>query len=238
VTKEATRSIGTQLRIGLNGIGNLSSISSPSMTTEEIDVTTLDSEGGFREFIAGFSDPGEVSISGFFVPGNPGQAALMTAFLAKTIEEFEIIYPAKLGVSWAFDAYVSAFQVTSETENAIEFEATLRVTGYSAPVTTPSAGLSALVVTGTGGSLSPAFANGVHYYTFDGVTAASVTVTATAANHHLSLYVDGAKFADLESGVPSSAIALTKDVGKKLTILAREAGKATVMYEIVAVKTA
>jgi predicted secreted protein len=238
VTKAATRSIGTQLRIGLNGISDLSSISSPSMTTEEIDVTTLDSQGGFREFIAGFSDPGEVSISGFFVPGNPGQAALMTAFMNKTIEEFEILYPPELGVSWAFDAYVSAFQVTSETESAIGFEATLRVTGYSAPAMSPSAGLSALVVTGTGGSLSPSFSNGVYYYTFDGVTATSITVTATAANHHLSLYVDGAKHEELESGVASSAITLTKDVGKKLTILAREAGKATVMYEIVAVKTA
>lgn len=237
MTKAATRSIGTKLQIGLDLVADLSSIGSPSMTSEELDVTTLDSQGGFREFIASFTDPGEVPISGFFVPGDVGQAALYAALKSKDIQSFEIIYPASLGASWTFEGFVSSFSVTSETEDAIGFEATIRVSGEPHLNLSQSSGLSALTLTGTGGSLSPAFANGVYYYTFGGVSAASVTVTATAAGHSLKLYVDGVYSQDLTSAQASSAIPLVKDVGTKLTIVAQEDGKGSVAYEIVVVKT-
>ncbi|MBO9598632.1 MAG: histidine kinase [Cohnella sp.] len=236
MTKAATRSIGTKFKIGTNFIGDLSSIGSPSETTEEIDVTTLDSPGGVREFIAGFTDPGEVPISGFFVPSDLGQADVRAAMKSKEIKDFEIIYPASLGVTWTFQGYVSAFTVTTETEEAIGFEATIRVSGESDINYGTSTGLSGLSLSGTGGTLSPTFANGTQYYTYDGVSASSVTVTATAANHSLKLYVDGVYSQDLTSGAASSSISLTLNVGKKLTILAQETGKAPVAYEIVVVK--
>lgn len=129
MTKRAVRSVGTKLRIGTDFIGDLSSIGSPSITQEELDVTTLDSEGGYREFIAGFKDPGEVVVSGFFVPSDAGQAAVYAALESGDIQDFEIIYPPQLGASWSFQGIVTAFNVTSETEEAIGFEATIRVSG-------------------------------------------------------------------------------------------------------------
>jgi predicted secreted protein len=236
VTKRATRSIGTQLKIGLNVIAELRSIGSPSVTTEELDVTTLDSEGGFREYIAGFSDPGEVAISGLFYPGDAGQAALYAAMESKDIQDFEIIYPAKLGASWTFQGYVSAFNVTAELEDAVAFEATIRVSGKPSMNMGVSTGLTGLTISGTGGTLAPTFANGVYYYTFAGVTANSVTVTATAANHMLKLYVDGVYSQDLTSGAASSAIGVSASAGKKFTIVAQEDGKASVAYEVIVVK--
>lgn len=238
MTKRAKRSVGTSIRIGLNAIANLSSIGSPSITQEEIDVTTLDSEGGYREFIAGFKDPGEVAISGYFEPTDVGQAAIYEALESGELQDFEIIYPAALGASWSFQAIITAYNVTTETEEAIGFEATIRVSGKPTLNLSASAGLSALSLTGAGGTLSPTFANGVYYYTFGGVTAASVTITATAANHTLRLYVDGAFSQDLASGTASAAIPLVLNVGKKLTIIANEEGKAPVVYEVIAVKTA
>lgn len=100
-----------------------------------------------------------------------------------------------------------------------------------------SAGLSALSLTGTGGALSPAFAAGNRYYIFGGVTGASVTVTATAANHTIQLFVDGVFSQNLTSGVASAAIPMV--IGsKKLTIVAHEAGKQSQTTEIIVVKTA
>ncbi|WP_080833206.1 phage tail tube protein [Cohnella massiliensis] len=235
MTKRATRSIGTKILIGLNAIGDLSSIGSPSITQEEIDVTTLDSEGGYREFIAGFKDPGEVAISGFFVPGDAGQAAFYDALETGEVQQFEIIYPASLGASWSFPGIVTAYSVTSETEEAIGFEGTIRVSGKPSMNIGASGGLTALALAGTGGALAPAFATGTNYYTFDGVTAASFTITATAASHTLKLYIDGTYSQDLTSGQASAAIPMS--VGsKKLTIVASEAGKAPVTYEVVVVK--
>jgi phi13 family phage major tail protein len=101
-----------------------------------------------------------------------------------------------------------------------------------------SSGLTALVLTGTGGTLSPAFGTGVRYYTFSGLTGTSFTVNATAANHTIQLYVDDVLNQTLTSGVASSAIAMATVGSKKLRIVAYEAGKSSQTTEIIVVKTA
>lgn len=235
MTKRATRSIGTKILIGQDAIGDLSSIGSPSITQEEIDVTTLDSEGGYREFIAGFKDPGEVAISGFFVPHDDGQAAFYQALESGDVEDFQIIYPPSLGVSWSFPGIVTAFNVTSETEEAIGFEGTIRVSGRPSLNFATSTGLSGLSLTGAGGTLSPDFANDVSLYAFDGVTDDSFTVTAAAADHTIKLYVDGQLQEALESGQASSAIPFEDAPSRKIVIVAQESGKAPVAYEVIVV---
>lgn len=100
-----------------------------------------------------------------------------------------------------------------------------------------STGLSALSLTGTGGTLSPAFGASVRYYTFNGVTGSSVTVTATAVNHAIQLYVDGVLNQTLTSGVASTTIPVAVGT-KKLTIVAVENGKTSQTTEIIVVKTA
>lgn len=101
-----------------------------------------------------------------------------------------------------------------------------------------SDGLSALSLAGEGGTISPAFDADVRYYTFGGVTAESVTVTATAADHTLKLYINGTYVQDLESGEASDAITFAGVGAKKLTIVAQEANKASQTTEIIVVKTA
>lgn len=236
MTKAAKRAIGTQLKIGLNVVSDLSSIGSPSITQDEIDVTTLDNAGEYREFIAGFKDAGEVSISGFFVPSDIGQAALYAALESSEIQQFEIIYPPALGASWNFEGFVSAFNVTAELEDAIAFDATIRVSGQPSMNFTQSSGLTALSLTGAGGVLSPAFSSSAYAYAFTGVTASSITVTATAANHELTLYVDGVKTQTLTSGAASNGISLPASSAKELTIIARESGKTSRVYKIIAAR--
>lgn len=235
MTKRAKRSVGTKILIGSNTIGDLSSIGSPNITQEELDVTTLDSEGGYREFIAGFKDPGEVAISGFFVPADAGQDALYAALDSGNVQDFEIVYPADLGVSWSFQGIVTAYNVTAELEDAIALEATIRVSGKPTLNRDASAGLSDLTLTGADGTLAPAFASDNYYYVFDGVSSDSVTVTATGADQTIKLYVDGTYQEDLESGTASSAIPLLGVDTRKLTIIANETGKAPVTYEVIVI---
>ncbi|RJE88625.1 histidine kinase [Paenibacillus sp. 1011MAR3C5] len=237
MTKAAHRAIGTKLQMGLNFISDLSSISSPSVTREEIDVTTLDSEDEYREFIGGFKDAGEVSVSGFFVPTNVGQAAMYAALETGDVQQFQIIYPARLGASWSFEGIITNYNVTAELEGALEFEATIRVSGKPSLNMTPSTGLTALSLSGAGGALAPAFAADKNFYTFAGVTAATITATATAASHALKLFVDGVFVQALTSGTASNAIALATGQSKRLTIVAQQEGKTQVAYEIIAVRT-
>lgn len=139
MTKRATRSIGTQFKLGANVIGDLTAIGSPAVDTEEIDVTTLDSVGAYREYIAGFKDAGELTLSGYFVPSDVGQAAAYAALESGDIQQCEITYPPSMGASWTFEGFVKNFTVTTELEEAIGFEVTIRVTGQPT-LTLPSSG--------------------------------------------------------------------------------------------------
>jgi len=232
----AKRSVGTKLMIGLNAVAGLTSIGGIAKTADTLDTTTLDSDGGYRTFTGGFKDGGEVSLSGFFEPGDTGQMAMDAAFEAGEALAFQIIFPVSLGASWSFQGVVTAFSTGAELEELVSFEATVKVSGKPTLVTTPSAGLSALAVTGTGGALTPAFAANKTSYTFSGVTGASVTVTATGAGQTIKLYADGTYLQDLVSGAASNAITLVLNTGKRLTIVANETGKAPVLYDIIAVK--
>jgi len=231
------RSVGTKLKIGTDFIAGLTSIGAPSKSAETLDKTTLDSTGGYREFTGGFKDGGEVAISGYLELG-AGQLALDAAFESGDETAFEIIFPAEIGASWVFNGVVTALSLgNAELDELLGFEATIKVSGQPVLGTEASTGLSALSLTGTGGTLSPAFAAGKQNYTFGGVSATSVTLTATAADHTLKLYVDGVFMQTLTSGVASQAVTLALNTGKKLTVVAQEEGKTPVTYEVIAVKT-
>lgn len=230
------RSVGTKLLIGLNAVAGLTSIGGISKSADTLDTTTLDSDGGYRTFTGGFKDGGEVPISGYFEPGDSGQLAMEAAFESGNELPFQIVFPAELGASWSFRGVVTAISTNAELEELVGYEATIKVSGKPSLVTQPSSGLTALSLTAAGGALSPAFANGVYYYSFAGVTANSATLTATAANHELKLYINNSYSQDLVSGQASSAIPLTAG-SKKLTIVATGDGKAPATYEVVVIKT-
>lgn len=231
--------LGTKIKIGANSIAELTEIGGVDMSADTIDSTTLDNADGYRTFIQGLKDAGEVSLSGYFNPNDTnGQKAVYDLFNSGVLTAFSIIFPAIMGAEWDFNGIVTGFKTGANTEDGIPFEATIKISGKPSLGLTASGGLTALSLTGTGGALTPTFANTTYSYAFSGVTGTSVTLTATAANHTLALYIDGVFSQFLTSGSPSSAIAMAAVGSKKLTIVAFEAGKTQKIYEVVVVKTA
>jgi len=101
---------------------------------------------------------------------------------------------------------------------------------------TASAGLSALSLAGTGGTISPAFGAAIRYYTFGGMSGTSFTVTPTAAAHTIKLYVNDTYVQDIVSGAASAAVTIALGT-KKVKLVAYESGKSSQTTEIVVVKT-
>lgn len=234
----ATAAMGTKLFIGINSVAELTSISGLEISADTVETTNLDS-GGWRNYIQGVRDAGEVSISGYFVPGDTnGQAALYTALTGGTIGTYKITFPSAMGAEWSFSAIVTGFTTGAEMEDSVTFEATLKVSGAPTLGTTASGGLTALSLTGTSGSLTPTFANGVFSYSYTFTTSTTITVTATAASHTIYLYVDGVYSQQLTSGSASSALSYAAVGSKKLTIVCFEAGKTQKIYDVIAVRTA
>src|SRR5690606_7406135 len=165
----AVRSLGTKILIGSQAISDLTAINAPQRTAETIDVTTLESEGGYRESIAGFKDSGEVTLTGHFNSASLGQRALDAAFESGDEQTFTIVYPRKTGATQSFRGVVSAIGGTNaEVDGVIGYEATIKVNGPAPIIYDVSDGLSALSLSGTGGTLSPPFASSIDKYAFAG----------------------------------------------------------------------
>ncbi len=108
-------------------IGALSSIGEVSLDSDEIDVTTLDSTGGYREFLQGFKDSGEISCSGYH-DGSAAQGVVRTLYGSGASGYWWITFPDYTSV--IFTAYVKGYQAGAfEVDGAVGFGLTLRITG-------------------------------------------------------------------------------------------------------------
>lgn len=233
----ATAAMGTKLFIGANSIAEITSVSGLEISADTIETTNLDSSG-WRSFIQGVRDGGEVSVSGYFNPADTnGQYAMYTALTGGTVTSFKISFPSAMGAEWTFSGVVTGFTTGSEMEDSVSWEATIKVTGQPALGVTASTGLSALSLSGSG-TLSPSFSGSKYVYTYTFSSSSTFTVTATAASHTIKLYIDGTYSADLTSGSASSAISIDAAAGKRITITASESGKTQKVYDVAVVRTA
>jgi len=130
----AEKSIGTKLRKLKSGleqqdtlIANLTSIGEFGIESEEIDVTTLDSTGGFREFVASLKDAGEIELKGFTKSEGNVQLLLGLANSQK-METWEVETPS--GSVFEFDGFVKSFKEGEATvDGARNFTASIRISG-------------------------------------------------------------------------------------------------------------
>lgn len=236
----ARRALGTTISINGVLVGGLTNIKPPERSADTMETTTLDSTGGYRDFIQGFKDGGEVELTGFYDTSYTGLSNLDTAYENGTEDTYVITFPASIGATFTFTGVITKIASPGEAniDDPLGFSATIKVKGKPILATTPSGGLTALALTGTGGSLVPSFSAGLRSYIFSGVSASSVTVTPTAANHTIKLFIDGVYSQDITSGQASAAIALTLNISKKLTLVCYEQGKTPISYDIVVIKTA
>lgn len=128
---KATRALGTKLLKSDSEIGGLTSIGGIEITADDIDVTTLDSEGGYKEYIGSFKDGGEVPIEGFFDSETAaGQVELQDSLDAGTAEDYKITFPTTPQAEWAFKGVVTGFKVGDvDVDGTIGFGATIKVSG-------------------------------------------------------------------------------------------------------------
>ena len=132
----AVSAMGTKLKINAGYVAELTDIGGLDLSADTLETTNLDSNG-WRSYIGGVKDAGEVSLSGHFNPDDTnGQKALYDAFVAGTVEGFSIEFPSLLGAKWNFDGVVTKFTTSSGMEDIISFEATIKVSGIPALVIT------------------------------------------------------------------------------------------------------
>lgn len=131
--------LGATLKFGATptAVVNVHDISGPSMSVDTIDVTAHDSAGGYREFVAGFIDSGEVSFSLNWDPdaathklATGGLPYLLTQ---RESEDFELEFKtgATAGDTYkaSFTAYVTGFEPSAPVEDKQTADVTLKIDG-------------------------------------------------------------------------------------------------------------
>lgn len=112
-------------------MGEVLSISGPNMSRETIDVTSLASTGGYREFIASFRDPGTVTFNMNFIRSD--YDTMKTDFESDTVQDYEIVLPDTENTSLEFSGLVTELPLDISGDAAVTCNVTIKVTGQVTP---------------------------------------------------------------------------------------------------------
>ena len=125
-------------------VAEINSITGPSMSRDTIDVTSLDSTGGYREFITGFRNAGTVVLAMNFTRDT--YELMKTDFESNTAQNYQIDLPDVEGTSLDFEGLVTELPLTIPADDKITADVTIQVTGKveisSGGTTTPSSSSS------------------------------------------------------------------------------------------------
>lgn len=105
----------------------VNSIEGPDETRETIDVTSLDSTGGYREFIASFRDGGEVRLEMNFT--RTTYEAARDDFQDDDAQTYRISIPDTDTTKITFDAFITGVPISISPDDKITVGVTLKVTG-------------------------------------------------------------------------------------------------------------
>jgi len=108
-------------------IAEINDITGPGKTRATIDVTSLDSTGGYREFIAGFRDAGTVVLKMNFTRAT--YDIMNNDFESDVIQNYEIVLPDAENTTFEFEGLVTELPLTIPAGDKITADATIKISG-------------------------------------------------------------------------------------------------------------
>ncbi len=122
---DALHGHGTTLTFGGTAIGEIVSISGPSLSREAIDVSNLGSANKWKEFIPGMIDAGEISMT---INYTETTANVLEGTLTATAASAVIVtFPGS--DTFTGSGIVTGLGTSIETEDKISQEVTIKLTG-------------------------------------------------------------------------------------------------------------
>lgn len=138
---KAVTGVGTVLAVGdgaspevFTAITEITSIGGPELSSEQVEVTSLDSAGGFKEFVTGLKDGGSISIENNWIKSDVSQVQMRDDVQAGTKRNYRITWSDSPPTVVDFNASVEAFSMTTEPDAPVTASMTLKISG--APVWT------------------------------------------------------------------------------------------------------
>lgn len=107
-------------------IGNVTSVSGPEIERETYDVTAHDSTSGWREFIGGLKDGGEVSLDVNYDPRK--HDVYVADFEDTTPRDYKLTFPGTLG-EWALKLILTGFAQEAPVDDKLAASLKFKVSG-------------------------------------------------------------------------------------------------------------
>lgn len=130
----AISGVGAAFQVGdgqssesFSALAEVNSIGGPTMSAETIDTTALDTSGGYRTFIAGFKDGGEVTLGMNFALA--GYNTLLTLFDAGTVNNFKIVMPDTGATTFEFAGVVVGLPLDIQPTDKVTVNVTIKISG-------------------------------------------------------------------------------------------------------------
>lgn len=108
-------------------IAEINNINGPGMRRETIDTTALDTAGGYRTFIAGFRDPGTITMSMNFT--RDGYETMKDDFENDNAQNYEIVLPDSDTTSLEFEGLVTECPLTIPLDDKMTMDITIQISG-------------------------------------------------------------------------------------------------------------
>lgn len=137
----ATSGFGTLLKQGDGGspeaftaIAEVRSLTGPSSVMSPIDVTNHQSTSGWREFVAGLLDGGQVTMELNYLPANATHKAtsasgFLDRFENKNIINFQLVFSDAASTTWTFTGYFDGMTPTAPIDGALTASVSVKITG-------------------------------------------------------------------------------------------------------------
>ena len=108
-------------------IAEIKDLTPPNEQADVIEATNFDSPAGYKEFILGLTDPGDVTFTMNLVPGSASETALLAAKAARKAFNARIPFPN--AVVWTFAHLITHYQPSVPVEGIMTCTVTAKVTG-------------------------------------------------------------------------------------------------------------
>jgi predicted secreted protein len=132
---------GTQLKVG-NGatptevftlIPGVRTITGPSMSAEQIDITSHDTPGGFRDKMQGLKDWGVLSFELLWEPEDAQHQQLFDDYVSGAVRHYTLTYPDVPATTLTFSGFVGNNPTSAPFDGALTKTAEIVIMGSPAP---------------------------------------------------------------------------------------------------------
>ncbi len=131
MASQAMAGIGTKFYKWTSGswsrIAEVNSINGPNMSREIIDVTSLDSENGYREIIGALRDGGTAALNMNF--SRAGYDLMKADFEDNDRKTYKIVLPDTAETTFEFDGLVMELPLTIEVADKISMDVSIQISG-------------------------------------------------------------------------------------------------------------